>query len=409
MIHEFFLVLEVVAVGGTLASISYYSLCLYGAARFLGQRKAVDRSARPISSSLPPISILKPLKGTDPQMYESFRSHCLQKYPAYEIIFGVSEANDPAIEFVERLQDEFPQVRIRIVLCLRNLGANIKVSNLVQMAAEAKHDHFVVNDSDIRVEPDYLENVVSPLGDPKVGLVTCLYRGVASSSLGSRLESLAISTDFNAGVLVAHLIEGGLHFGLGSTLAFRRSDLSAIGGFEGLADYLADDYELGRRIAALGREVQLSGTVVETFLPCYGLRQFLDHQLRWARTIRESRPGGYAGLVATFGLPWAVLALICARGAVWAWALLGLVLFMRFAVALTVGRAVLQDRQVTRWLVLIPLRDFVATWVWLTGLVGNKVTWRGDSFELKDGKLVRSQPGLHLPAGDISSSKRPSE
>src|SRR5579862_8747135 len=336
MIHEFFLVLEIVAVGGILASIAYYSLCLYGAARFLGERKAADRRVRPTPLSLPPISILKPLKGTDPDMYESFRSHCLQKYPGYEIIFGISEANDPAIGFVERLQREFPQIPIRTVLCLRDLGTNIKVSNLAQMVTEARYDHIVVNDSDIRVEPDYLEQVVGPLVDPKVGLVTCLYRGVAGSSLGSRLESLAISTDFSAGVLVARLIEGGLHFGLGSTLAFRQSDLSAIGGFDNLADYLADDYELGRRIAALGREVQLSGTVVETFLPRYGWQQFLDHQLRWARTIRESRPGGYAGLVATFGLPWAVLAFMCARGAIWAWALLGLVVVMRYAVAFTV-------------------------------------------------------------------------
>ena len=169
MIHEFFLVLEIVSVAGILASIGYYSLCLYGAARFLGERKAADRSVRPTPSALPPISILKPLKGTDPEMYESFRSHCLQKYPGYEIIFGVSEANDPAIEFVERLQREFPQIPIRTVLCLRNLGANIKVSNLAQMMTEAQYDHIVVNDSDIRVEPDYLEQVVGPLVDPQVG------------------------------------------------------------------------------------------------------------------------------------------------------------------------------------------------------------------------------------------------
>jgi ceramide glucosyltransferase len=148
--------------------------------------------------------------------------------------------------------------------------------------------------------------------------------------------------------------------------------------------------------------------VVETFLPCYDFKQFLDHQLRWTRTIRDSRPGGYAGLVATFGLPWAVLALLCARGASWAWALLGAVIFMRYAVALVAGRTLLEDRQVTRWLALIPLRDFVAAWVWLMGFRGHTVTWRGDSFELKDGKLVRMRSSLHSPAGDASSSKRPS-
>jgi ceramide glucosyltransferase len=389
-------------------SLGYYGLCLYGAARFLGERRAAGRSARP-TPSLPPVSILKPLKGTDPEMYESFRSHCLQDYPEYEIIFGVSDANDPAIAFVERLQAEFPRISIQLVLCLRSLGANTKVSNLAQMVTGAKYEHIVVNDSDIRVEAGYLRSVAAPLLDPKVGLVTCLYRGVAGPSLGSRLESLFISTDFSPGVLVARLIEGGIHFGLGSTLAFRRSDLAAAGGFEALLDYLADDYEIGRRMVALGLSVELSGTVVETFLPRYDLKQFLDHQLRWARTIRDSRPGGYAGLVATFGLPWALLALICARGAGWAWALLVAVIFVRYAVALVVGRMVLQDKQVTSWLPLVPLRDFVAALVWFIGFRGRAVIWRGNSFELKDGKLVRTHPALHSAAGEGSNSKRPSE
>ncbi|MGA9798761.1 MAG: bacteriohopanetetrol glucosamine biosynthesis glycosyltransferase HpnI [Terriglobales bacterium] len=409
MIHSMEMVAAIAAGAIAVCSTGYYALCLWSAARFLGERRVADRSVRPTPSLLPPISILKPLKGTDPEMYQSFRSHCLQNYSTYEIIFGVSEGDDPAIAFVERLKAEFPQIPIRFVLCLRNLGANTKVSNLAQMVTEARYEHFVVNDSDIRVDSDYLEKVIAPLVDPKVGLVTCLYRGVASASLGSRLESLSISTDFSAGVLVARFLEGGIYFGLGSTLAFRRSDLSAIGGFESLADYLADDYELGCRIAALGREVQLSGTVVETFLPRYNLRQFIDHQLRWARTIRDARPGGYAGLVATFGLPWALLALICARGASWAWALLATTVLMRYAVALVVGRAVLQDEQLTRWLALVPLRDFAAVLVWLIGLVGHRVTWRGDSFELKNGKLSRSRPSLHSPAGDVRSSKRPSE
>lgn len=398
-----------VAVFGTVASVGYYVLCLFSAGRFLGERKAAGKSARTTQQTAPPVSILKPLKGADPEMYESFRSHCLQDYPEYEIIFGVSDADDPAIEFVERLKAEFPHIPIRLVLCLRNLGANTKVSNLAQMLTEARYEHIVVNDSDIRVEASYLRSVVAPLADPQIGLVTSLYRGLASASLGSRLESLFISTDFSAGVLVARFIEGGIHFGLGSTLAFRRRDLAATGGFEALADYLADDYEIGRRIAALGFGIELSQTVVETFLPRYTLKQFVEHQLRWARTIRDSRPGGYAGLAVTFGLPWASLALICARGAAWAWALLGLAIFLRYAVALLVGRSVLLDRQVTSWLALIPVRDLAGAMVWFIGLRGNAVRWRGDSFELKDGKLLRMRPSLHSPAGDVSSSKRPSE
>ena len=411
MIHQFLFALEIVAVIGTVASVGYYVLCLLSAFRFLSERKTAGEGARPTPTllSLPPISILKPLKGTDPEMYESFRSHCLQNYPEYEIIFGVSDADDPAIAFVERLQAEFPQVPVRLVPCLKNLGANTKVSNLAQMVTEANYEHIVVNDSDIRVEANYLRNAAAPLLDPKVGLVTCLYRGVASASLGSRLESLSISTDFSAGVLAARQLEGGIRFGLGSTLAFRRSDLEASGGFKALVDYLADDYEIGRRISKLGLDIELSGTVVETFLPRYDLKQFLDHQLRWTRTIRDSRPGGYAGLVATFGLPWAVLAVIGARGAGWAWLLLGVAIAMRYAVALVVGRMVLRDRQVTKWLVLVPLRDFVAALVWLIGFGGHRIKWRGDSFELKDGKLMRIVPPLHSPAGDESNSKRPSE
>jgi ceramide glucosyltransferase len=390
VIHRIAIIVESIAGVITVCSIGYYALCLWSAARFLRWRRAGE-GAHP-TQTLSPISILKPLKGTDPEMYQSFRSHCLQDYPEFEIIFGVSDADDPAIAFVERLQAEFTQIPIRLVLCEKILGANTKVSNLAQMLPEARHQHIVVNDSDIRVEADYLRSVATPLLVPTVGLVTCLYRGVAGASIGSRLESLFISTDFSAGVLVARLLEGGIHFGLGSTLAFRRSDLAAIGGFEALADYLADDYELGRRIAGLGLNVELSGTVVETFLPRYGWKQFLDHQLRWARTIRDSRPGGYAGLVATFGLPWAVFSLICARGAGWAWALLAATVFMRYAVALVVGRTVLQDRQVPNWLALVPVRDFAAALVWLMGLAGNTVRWRGDSFKLKNGKLLRVRP-----------------
>jgi ceramide glucosyltransferase len=270
-----------------------------------------------------------------------------------------------------------------------NLGPNTKVSNLAQMARQAHHECLIVNDSDIRVEPDYLRRVLAPLTDPKVGLVTCLYRGIANSTLGSRLESIGISTDFCAGVLVAQTIENGIRFGLGSTLAFRRRDLQAIGGFEAIADYLADDYQLGSRIAALGLKVKLSEVVVETVLPRYTLRTFVAHQLRWARTVRDSRFWGYLGLGLTFGLPWAVLVLLLAHGASWAWALLALTLAMRTGVAVMVGKFVLRDRQVMRFLAFIPVRDLIALLVWITSFAGHTVVWRGDRFRLENGKLAR--------------------
>jgi len=371
-----------------LCSIGYYLICLYNAARFVREQKAAGAGVRPAQSTQP-VSILKPLRGTDPEMYESFRSHCLQNYPEYEIIFGVSDPADPAIELVERLKQEYPQRAIRLVICSRNLGTNTKVSNLAQMWPHAKYENILVNDSDIRVEPDYLQRVIAPLQNNEIGLITCLYRGIASPTLGSRLESLGISTDFAAGVLTARQLEGGIRFGLGSTLAFRRSDLETIGGFEAVVDYLADDYEIGKRIAQRGLKVKLSEVVVETFLPAYTLRQFLDHQLRWGRAVRDSRRGGYLGLVLTFGLPWAILALAFTRGVLWAWILLAVVASLRLAVALTVGWSVLRDGQVLSLLPLLPLRDFSALLIWVASLFGHEVIWRGDVFELKDGKLVR--------------------
>jgi ceramide glucosyltransferase len=389
MMHSFLTAVQIVAVAGIVSSSLYYLLCLWSAFRFLFERGRA--SVRP-TPPLPPISILKPLKGIDPEIYESFRSHCLQDYPEYEIIFGVNDSNDPAIASVKELQREFPGRRIQIVVSAKTLGENVKVSNLAQMLREAHYDYLIVNDSDIRVESDYLRRVTAPLADSKVGMVTCLYRGVAEATLGSRLESLGISTDFCAGVLAALQLEGGIRFGLGSTLAFRRAELEKIGGFDSILDHLADDYELGKRIADLGLAVKLSDVVVETFLPPYRLRDFFAHQLRWARGVRDARAGGYFGLVFTFGILWALLGVAASKGALWSWKALASTLFLRLAVALIVGWNVLRDRQVLKYAWLIPLRDLVAVMVWIASLGGHTVTWRGDRFNLKNGKLTRVVP-----------------
>ncbi len=383
-------IFQVVGILGCLSSSIYYFICLWSSAAFLRQRQAGE-SARP-TSVLPPVSILKPLKGADPDIYECFRSHCLQDYPEYEIIFGVSDPDDPAVASVRQLRREFPGHAIRLVVSPNQLGANVKVSNLEQMVQAARYQYLLVNDSDIRVERDYLRRVVAPLIDEGVGMVTCLYRGVAASTLGSQLESLGISTDFCAGVLAARQLEGGLRFGLGSTLAFRRADLERIGGFRSIVDFLADDYELGRRIADLELQVVLSDVVVETQLPAYDLRGFLAHQLRWARGVRDSRAGGYIGLASTYGLMWALLALIAGRGAPWSWALFACTVLLRLAVAFTVGKSVLNDRRMLGHLWLLPLRDLVAVAVWIASFAGHTVTWRGDRFKLKDGRLIRIAP-----------------
>lgn len=371
----------------TAGIVSYCLLCIWLGLRFARASKQV-----PIGSfGLPPVSILKPIKGADPDMYEALRSHCVQDYPEYEILFGITDANDAAVPMIEKLKQEFPNRSIRIVDCEQRLGANGKVSSLAQMVPSATHEILLVNDSDIRVERDYLKTIAADLQRPEVGLVTCLYRGTPAATIWSKLEALGISTDFVPGVLAARAIEGGMHFGLGSTLAFRKSDLAAIGGFESLVDYLADDYELGRRIAELGKTVLLSSQVVETHLADYDFAGFLSHQLRWARTIRASRLLGYVGLLFTFTLPWATALLLLAQGAAWArWAFV-IAVVARFEMAAISTELVLRDRNSVRLLWLLPLRDFFAPVIWLAGLAGNKIVWRGELFALKRGKLHRAE------------------
>jgi ceramide glucosyltransferase len=392
-------VLEAVVATGTVCCLFFYLLSALGIASFLSDRRKKLRQTPLPESQFPAVSFLKPLKGVDPEIWESFCSHCEQDYPEFQfqLIFGVSDPVDPAIEVVRKLQAKYPKIPIELIVCDRVLGTNIKVSNLAQMLPASRHEILLVNDSDIRVPPDYLRQVVAPLADASVGLVTCLYRGVASPTLGSRLESLGISTDFVPGVLSAWFLEKGLHFGLGSTLAFRRNDLQAIGGFEAFLDYLADDYELGRRIASTGKKVELSTATVSTFLPAYTLREFFRHQLRWSRTIRAARPWGYAGLLFTFGLPWALVTLLAAQGAAWAWILLALTVAVRWVVGLVAAVVVLHDRQEDRQegrqalsnMFPLLLRDLIAPLIWAAGFMGNRIHWRGDIFDLKDGRLSR--------------------
>ena len=386
MIHFLIRAVLYIALAGSLSSAVYYFICLWTAAAF-NQRRL--RQSPPLqASAFPPVSILKPLKGTDPEIYDSFRSHCLQDYPEYEIIFGVSDPQDPAIASVDWLRRDFPECNIRLIVCKEILGANVKVSNLEQMVRAAQYEHLVVNDSDILVDSDYLRSVIAPLQDPHVGMVTCLYRGIAAPTLGSKLEALGI-VDFCASVLVAEQLERGLHFGLGSTLAFRRAELTRIGGFKSMVDFLADDYELGRRIAGLGRKILLSETVVETHLPAYDVGHFLSHQLRWARGVRDARRSGYIGLVSTFGIAWALIAVLAAGASPWSWLVLAAMLLLRTVLGFVVCRSVLQDEEGVERLWLLALRDLIAVGVWIASFTGHTVTWRGDRFQLKNGRLIR--------------------
>jgi ceramide glucosyltransferase len=390
-----------VAAGLALCGMGFYALCLWSVRSF---RRS---SAVAPAGFAPPVSILKPLRGIDPQMYESFRSHFLQDYPEYEIIFGVSDGDDPAVEAVHRVMAEFPQRNVRLVVCTEVLGNNRKVSNLVQMLEQARYDHVLINDSDIFVTPDYLRRVMAPFARPGVGMVTCPYRGIPADTLGSKLESIGISTEFIPGVLAARQVEGGVHFALGSTLAMSRPALAAIGGLRPLVDYLADDFELGYRISKAGFEVVLADIVVETHVPAYTFRGFFDHQLRWARSTRDSRPSGYVGLMLTYGLPWAIVSVLLSAGAWWSWLALAGAALLRLALALVVGVSVLHDKSVTGNLWLLPLRDLVAFAVWFASFADNKVHWRGEVFVLEGGKIrpLPSQTASPITASDPEKDK----
>lgn len=381
MVPDVLMIASYVAVVLAACGCGYYVVCVWSARAFRKSRAEIGRFT-------PPVSILKPLRGADREMYECLRTHFLQDYPEYEVIFGVSEADDPAIQLVGRLKCEFPDRQIKVVFCREKLGTNVKVSNLVQMLPHARHEYLLVNDSDIRVGPDYLRRVIAPLASKPVGLVTALYRGEPARTFGSRLEALGISTDFAAGVLTARLVEGGIHFGLGSTLAFKREALVAIGGFAPLLDYLADDYELGFRIGKAEYQLVLAREVVDTFLPAYDFVGYWQHQLRWMRTIRCSRPGGYAGLLFTFGLPFGILAAVLSRGAAWSWVLLLVALATRFAMAYEVAIRALGQRSQLRDFGLIPIRDVLALVTWIGGYFGRTIMWRGERFRLKRGKLT---------------------
>ncbi len=393
MPHALALAVEVATTVLTVAGVGYFIAAMIAARVFVSSRRAR------LAAFAPGVSILKSLKGLDPGMLDAFRSHCRQNYAGeFEMLFGISSPEEPAAETVKQLQREFPDRAIHLIACPERLGTNGKVSTLAQMVPHAKYDFLLINDSDITVSPRYLERVMSAFSDPvlrkqnahPVGLVTALYRGRAHGTLPSRFEVLGIATDFQAGVLLSKMIEE-MRYGLGSTLAVRREALERIGGYETLVDHLADDYELGARVAGAGYRVALTAEVVETNIPAYGWRGFADHQLRWLRTVRDARPWGYAGLIFTHGLAWALVNVLASGLSPLSLWLLGLSFFLRLSLAMTVGAEVLGDRQVLPDLWLLPLRDVTAMGLWVAGFAGDTIVWRGERFTVKDGKLNQVQ------------------
>lgn len=387
----------------TTAALAYYFICLLSAADFF---KGDEAEA---AGYVPPISVLVPVRGIDHQAFENFESLCLQAYPEYEILFGVQDPGDPVTAVIEELRGRFPALPIRLIDCREIFGPNAKVSNLLTMLKHARYEHVLIVDSDIRVTPDYLRRIVAPLASPEVGLVTCVYRGVEAETLAAKLETVGISSDFIPGVLVARKLEG-MRFALGATALTRKSVIDAIGGLGVSVDRLGDDFLLGYLVAERGFRVVLSRYVVEHAQPRDGIWQMLEHQLRWARSTRHSRPAGYIGLIFTHGIPSALGLLLLAGGSLPLVALALATIVMRFWVAVQVGIRGLHDRILAKHLWLVPCRDLLHFGVWCYSFVGHEVVWRGQRFRLaKGGQLVPMLPAvpsspLAQPVGDIEAS-----
>jgi len=366
------------------APLAYYLVSIFAAGRFFGRRGDLPAES---PSFTPPVSIVKPIYGLDRETYENYASFCAQDYPEYEILFCVSDEADPAVAVIHKIIQDFPDRAIRLLIGSEPLGVSDKVNKLCRMAREARYETLIVSDSDVRVDVDYLREVVAPFQDARVGGVTCLYRGLTDNSLAADLEAIGNSTDFAAGVLIAWLFSE-VNFMLGATMAVRKTVLAEIGGFESMVDYFSDDYELGNRIATNGHRVALIPHPVAIVYPRQALRDAFHHQLRWNLSIRFSRPAGHLGLIFTQGLPLAILAAICAPSIGWAAGVLAGYIILRRISAWKIGVAGMKDANLRNKMELLLLRDAFAFVVWVTSFFPRQVLWRGKEFQVRDKRLV---------------------
>ncbi len=363
-------------------ALAYCLFSVYAAWRFFRSRPTPP-------TPLPPVTMLKPLKGAPPDLYDSLASFCQLDYPTFQILCGVRDPDDPAAAVVTKVQHDFPQCDISLVVAPAVIGTNYKVSTLHHLTAQMKYDYLVITDSDVRVAPDYLRTIIPPLTQPETGLVTCVYRGGSRRPVPALLESLMINTTFTTQVVVASQVEQP-SYAFGATMALKRAGLDAIGGFARLSDYLADDYYLGYFIAQAGYQIRVLPAVVETRPDAGSLRELFTHQLRWARTQRNCRPGGYIGTVVTFGTVWAGVSLGCFWASVEMTVLALSVLGLRLLSAALMNAVFLQSRLPRSALLLTPLTDLISFVVWCASLWGNTVRWREYTFRLKkDGRMVR--------------------
>jgi len=369
-----------------LAPLAYYVVATIAALRFI-RRNSGSGADSAQKSFTPPVSLLKPVHGVDFGSLENFESFCRQNYPAYEILFAVNDDSDPAVPLIRDVATRFPVRNIRLISGAPQIGANKKVNNLIALARAARHEIVILTDGDVRVLPNYLREVVAPFADTRIGAVTSFYRGITQENLAAELEALGAASDFFAGVLVADWMEG-MTFALGASIATTKSWVAKIGGFEAIADMHSDDYELGHRIAKAGGKVVLSHELVWTMYPAQSVRAFWNHQVRWSRTVRLCRPLSFIGLIFTHGLPWAVAAAVVAPTTTIAAGYLASYLALRLIMAWKVGVRAVDDATVRSKLWLVPFRDAIHFIVWLASFASNKISWGGEQFTMREGRMT---------------------
>jgi ceramide glucosyltransferase len=393
------IVAEAVLVTMCLSAIAYYVFAWYSARSFF------SRSAERGGGFYPPVTILKPLRGLDREAYENFASFCRQNYPKYQIVFGAEGGDEPAIAVARAVARDHPEIDIRIVVQAGSSAPNPKIGNLAGMVAEAKYPVLLISDSDIRVGPTHLKTMVQPMSDPRVGVVTCLYRSHAVGIAGA-LDALGLSTDFQPSVLVARQLEG-ISFAMGSGILIRKSVLDEMGGFEAVAEYLADDYLLGHLPWKAGHRVELAHYVVEHRLDTGTFTELIHHQMRWNRGIRAARPRGYAGLVFTQGVAASLILPWVTGGSAAGWILSGLTLASRMAMAWFVAVRCLEDPVAKRALWLVPLRDLLGFALWVGAFFGTTIVWRGARFRLGErGRLLPAASSTSRAGGEAIAPTR---
>jgi ceramide glucosyltransferase len=394
-------VVLVVALLGTVTSTIFLLMVLAAVVRYRRVASAASKLAASIPElSLPPVTILKPVHGMEPRLAENLETFFQQDYPSFEVLFGVREADNGAFRVAEEVRKRYPKVKSRIVLSGPPAWPNAKVFSLDRMISATSNAYFVISDSDVRVAPDFLRNVISPLLDPKVGVVTCPYRGIPTAGLWSSLEALGMSVELPSGVLVADMVEG-MRFALGAVMATRQDVLDKIGGIAATANYYSDDFVLGNEVWAAGYRVVLSHHLVEHVLVPRSFHQTLADQLRWMRSTRYSRPKGHVGSVLTFAMPFGLLGLLAANAL--RHPRLGIALFVaaflnRMIQSVAVGWGVIRDSRALRYCWIYPLRDLLGLFTWLGSFTSRRFVWRGEIYRFSDGGRLIPQ---HRPVESV--------